>query len=781
MKLIKCYIENFGKLSNYKYEFKDGLNIINESNGFGKTTFASFIKAMFYGLESTAKRSVGLTDRKKYIPWQGGKFGGNIEFEIDEKRYKVERFFGAKEQEDTFMLYDMQTNLESHDYTQNLGEEIFKINKEAYERSTYIPSQKIPIKINDSLNAKLGNVLESENDINSSEEAIKKLAESIRIYKRTGNRGLLDELKDKINQLERKIENGKVEEQTLEKRREKFEETKKQIKVLNEEKINVQKMLTQKIEQDRKLAQKQVYESLVKKENDNRLTVQKLQEFFKNDIPTDEEIDILMAKSLEIEKYKIEVQNCKLNEQEQTNLQELENIFKGNELLEEEINQKIQECNKQKEIENNIETNEIRKNQIEKSMEDIIVNKTNIIILVIAIIFAIAGIAGSIIANTMQIAIAGVLIGVILAFVYFAKNNQNKKLKIKYDKKQEELEQYEELISTLKEQKEQISRGILNFINQYLPQENNLDTIIALTQIKTNLDRYNSLKLNATNIEHTRYDISKKLNLLEESIKEYMGKYFEDLDKPFANLAQELKLKKNELEKAINDEKISHAEKEEYEKNNNIEELKESAYKLENVSKEVIEDKISKLDMQISTLSDEKNYNKNQIELLETNLEEISNFENELEYTRQELKEAEEKCAILEKTKKYLEKAKEQFSSHYLKGMVTGFENYLKLLNGETLDANIDVNLDVKIEANGSKRSIDYFSTGYKDLIYICMRFSLVDALFESEKPFVILDDPFVNLDEQKIDKAVNLVKSISNKYQIVYFVCHKSRSLRLE
>ena len=330
MKLIKCYIENFGKLSNYKYEFKDGLNIINESNGFGKTTFASFIKAMFYGLESTAKRSVGLTDRKKYIPWQGVKFGGNIEFEIDGKRYKVERFFGAKEQEDTFMLYDMQTNLESHDYTHNLGEEIFKINKEAYERSTYIPSQKIPIKINDSLNAKLGNVLESENDINSSEEAIKKLAESIRIYKRTGNRGLLDELKDKINQLERKIENGKVEEQTLEKRREKFEETKKQIKVLNEEKINVQKMLTQKIEQDRKLAQKQVYESIVKKENENRQTVQKLKEFFKNDIPTDEEIDILMAKSLEIEKYKIEVQNCKLNEQEQTNLQELENIFKGN-------------------------------------------------------------------------------------------------------------------------------------------------------------------------------------------------------------------------------------------------------------------------------------------------------------------------------------------------------------------------------------------------------------------------------------------------------------------
>ena len=43
MKLIRCYIENFGKLQNFSYEFKDGLNVIKEENGFGKTTFATFI------------------------------------------------------------------------------------------------------------------------------------------------------------------------------------------------------------------------------------------------------------------------------------------------------------------------------------------------------------------------------------------------------------------------------------------------------------------------------------------------------------------------------------------------------------------------------------------------------------------------------------------------------------------------------------------------------------------------------------------------------------------
>ena len=58
MKLIKCSIENYGTLSGFKYEFNDNLNIINEENGFGKSTLASFIKAMFYGLDNAGKSKV---------------------------------------------------------------------------------------------------------------------------------------------------------------------------------------------------------------------------------------------------------------------------------------------------------------------------------------------------------------------------------------------------------------------------------------------------------------------------------------------------------------------------------------------------------------------------------------------------------------------------------------------------------------------------------------------------------------------------------------------------
>ena len=49
MKLIQCHIENFGGLSDVDFSFEDGLTVLYQPNGFGKSTLAAFIKAMFYG------------------------------------------------------------------------------------------------------------------------------------------------------------------------------------------------------------------------------------------------------------------------------------------------------------------------------------------------------------------------------------------------------------------------------------------------------------------------------------------------------------------------------------------------------------------------------------------------------------------------------------------------------------------------------------------------------------------------------------------------------------
>ena len=101
MKLLSAYVFSFGKLKDFSYDFTDGLNTIKEDNGWGKSTFATFIKAMFYGLNDS-KRNVAENERMKFKPWNSTeRFGGNVRFQWGEKVFRLERFFGQKQAEDT--------------------------------------------------------------------------------------------------------------------------------------------------------------------------------------------------------------------------------------------------------------------------------------------------------------------------------------------------------------------------------------------------------------------------------------------------------------------------------------------------------------------------------------------------------------------------------------------------------------------------------------------------------------------------------------------------------
>ena len=143
MKLIECYIENFGKLSSYRLKFNDGMNSFVQENGYGKTTLTEFIKAMLYGLSDTKKPDIAENDRKHYLPWCGGVCGGWLSFSAGEKSYRVERTFGAKAQDDTFKIYDLTLGKETADYTENLGRELFGIDKDGFLRTVFLSERNL--------------------------------------------------------------------------------------------------------------------------------------------------------------------------------------------------------------------------------------------------------------------------------------------------------------------------------------------------------------------------------------------------------------------------------------------------------------------------------------------------------------------------------------------------------------------------------------------------------------------------------------------------------------
>ena len=90
---------------------------------------------------------------------------------------------------------------------------------------------------------------------------------------------------------------------------------------------------------------------------------------------------------------------------------------------------------------------------------------------------------------------------------------------------------------------------------------------------------------------------------------------------------------------------------------------------------------------------------------------------------------------------------------------------------------NNNIFITIKKELRGILRDKKYLSAGLRDITDLCLRFALIDAIFPNEKPTIILDDPFVNLDDKNIKGGLELLNKIANDKQIIYFVCHSSRT----
>ena len=136
MILLTIHIENFGKMRHYDMQFHDGINTILQDNGWGKSTLAAFIRVMFYGFENERKKKDIEKERIRFMPWQGGKYGGYIIYEYEGKKYRLERFF--EKNNDTIKLYDEETNLEIPNASTQIGEDIFGINRESFSKTVFI-------------------------------------------------------------------------------------------------------------------------------------------------------------------------------------------------------------------------------------------------------------------------------------------------------------------------------------------------------------------------------------------------------------------------------------------------------------------------------------------------------------------------------------------------------------------------------------------------------------------------------------------------------------------
>ena len=896
MKLINCHIENFGKLSDVDIDFLNDSNVINQQNGWGKSTLVTFIKVMFFGFSNEKAKKIVDNDRKKFRPWQGGIYGGRITFETNGKKYEMYRVFGTKASEDTFSLKDADTNLDSYDFTENIGEELFKIDGESFLRTACISQNDCITKVTDSINSKIGNLTDNTDDINNYEMVVKLLDNMKNKLSPSRKTGEIYKLKEQIHTIQAGITSEQEIDCAILKNKELLENEKVRRDSYKKELISVQNKIEQVSRNNEMLAKLESYDKLCKNRTDKNKELDELSLNFKNEIPKEEELAeiIKVAEGLTVLSTKME--NAFLNESEKSNLYRLNGIFEkgtpieadiienkenadkldkfklciasekltdtelrelenlnskfsqsiNNGLSKEDFDKNIRAWNTRNEIKSGLGLKKASLANFKLENESNVNNEKNAInngksgmFLVGGIIFIILFVALFFVEDlNIVFPIICIVAGFIAFSLYFTSINKAKAViqerKKVNEEKSESIIKYEQEIAEDEKLVFETENRIKMFIEGFGEFYSEPEILNILYNLKGDFVRYNELLKKKQSYEMKGYENEyKKLNA---DIVVFLGKYFSEEEIAGGNyikLLQELQInlrdykllnnknmdyislkeKYEKIEKYVKDyvrnlgvepeenmikqlgniniilkdylrikEEIVNLDKEIklYEEKNDMESIKSSAKTDDSESIDDLKQLQTKINETTTQISDNINHYQSLIDSLSKQHQELMEDTTLLSQFMEEKVRLEKKLTVAEYTREYLQKAKENLTSKYMKPIMASFKKYYEILSKQDSEnCKIDAKINIKIMEKGEQRDTEFLSTGYQDLIGICMRLALVDAMYEGEKPFLIFDDPFVNLDEEKVSGGVKLLNEISKEYQIIYLTCHESRSLK--
>lgn len=326
MKLISCHIENFGKLSGYDFHFEKGCNVICQRNGWGKSTLMAFLRVMLYGFVNESKRSELENERKRYKPWQGGVYGGNLTFEAGGKTYRCYRVFGDKEKDDQFRLLDDATNLETDDFSEKLGEELFQIDQDSFLKSACIGQMKSDVRFVEAtgnMSAKLGDLLEETGDISQFEAVDKKLTDLLNQMSPRRATGSLYKQKKELEEYSFQItKKGKIE-QTIADIRKKRQEEAELKERLGAERDQVNAKQKQLVLQEKRKR----YQALTAERDQKQEEYESQRKHLPKELPEENELERKIKAAAEMEENHSAMEIYALSAEEEQSLKGYEDKF----------------------------------------------------------------------------------------------------------------------------------------------------------------------------------------------------------------------------------------------------------------------------------------------------------------------------------------------------------------------------------------------------------------------------------------------------------------------
>lgn len=755
MRLISLYIENFGTLSRYELNFSAGLTTVNEPNGFGKTTLAEFIRAMLYGFPRKSK-TLEKSRRQKYAPWNGGQYGGNLVFEHEGQRYRVERTFGATPKGDTFTLIDLETNRKTNRLSEEIGIELFGLDSDSFERSTYLPQfrEDGPL-ATASIQAKLSNLVEDSGDVANFDKAIAALrAKRSALIPYRGSGGAVAEAAANISRLQMQLD------QAMQRRGQLLE-------VQNEEKqtevritegqaalARVRQQLASAAEMSAVAEQQRQYEQLWSRYRQISTELIHDEQAYPKGLPDEEELGGAEAMA---DRWAV-----------------LTTQPTGQVKAEYPTGQEIDACRKKCEEYDALQT---RLRNLQSAAAELLQAERNrpqesrraVIGMIFAWLIGAAGlIGGAVLIILRQVLFGGIGLGIgAVAAVagislLVARKSKRRAQKKELDGK---LQAVQRESAALRQNAEQYRREIGLFLLPHFGKMEPQQFLACLTRLEhdAQLSRQ-AQRQNAEAAEckawlerfFSRYGLP-----MEPDVRAQLRRLRDD-----GRQMQTAATRKQELAQQIAAFRAEYGEA-----------LSAEVCQPEDAQRLRLEEQ--RLRSALTERTEALLHIRQRVQSLRAQTDQIPQLQDELTRWQQKQARNRENARILDDTMAFLQQARENLAVGYLGTIRSRFGHYLAQLEGTAGEKYlIDGDLQVQLERMGQSRELAYFSAGQTDLVMLCMRLALVDALFKGQAIFVILDDPFVNLDDAHTASAQRLLRKIAAERQILYLTCHSSRAM---
>ena len=815
MQIKELYIENFGKLSAFRLKLSSGLNAFNHENGYGKTTLTVFIKSMLYGLDDTKKHNLSENDRKKYIPWQGGAFGGWLIFSVNGKSYRVERSFGAKASDDTFSLYNLDTGMLSDDFPEVLGEALFGIDADGFERTVFLSEKKLSGKNeNQTISAKLSDLVGVDGDIGDFDTAIALLEKRRKFYQKKGGSGEIREIRTRLSLAEDELRAIAMKEELLAQKEHELDELTEKIRLLKKKKATLLERQQEDIICRERQSIEARYSDMLAALSEDEEKEASLLRFFEKKIPTSAEI--YEISELMIEERKL--QNMLVQLDTNSEYSEICNFFAQGTSYDEcdrmvrlAEEAEVSQATLRTSFESDFSKSPFRQvpteDEINSATESLSearaakkASEASVMLLAVGAILSVTGASLGALVEPAIFTLLGIGAAVMmLAVAVFFKSRGKTKFNVwdfisRIYGDDAEFDSELSALMTMRADLERYNAGKTATerlrTERELTEKRNAEAVSELIAffkkfplhvtsypeaakiVRQKFHRFKFLEETEGVNAKRRAEHVERLEMLCRRIADFISLFPTETENPIDEIRNRLAeyevLRVSLAHRRIEAQKfaLSHAITCEEPKRPLPSDAEQTSAALSEIDEELIalERQKSKLDAECNELSRdiEKRFER------EAEIREL--------YETAELYEG--NLNVIRKAKELLTKAKTNMTSRYLDGTTRGFTKYISLIESELGDFTLDTSFTVTKTDLGASRQSDSYSRGTRELYALAVRLSLIDVLYGENKPPLILDDPFISFDDNHTKRAVSVLKKLSTDRQILYFTCSSSREI---